>query len=122
MATILYPPSLPQTPLLSGYQEILADNLVRNQMDTGPPQTRPKSTAPRKQITWPMVLSQAQKTALISFFEDDLSFGSSEFQHTLGDDVNQVVFYKFQGPPKFSSLGGDQWKVTLDLELIRLVP
>ena len=120
MPTAVYPASLPQVPLI-GYRETLADNLVRNEFDVGPPKTRPRSTAPRKQMTWAMNLTQAQKETLVSFFEDSLAFGSLEFQHRLPDDAGQQAIFKFTEPPQFNLISPTTWSVSMSVELLRLV-
>ncbi|KKM60608.1 hypothetical protein LCGC14_1540110 [marine sediment metagenome] len=118
---VLYPESLPQFPQISGYTEQLQDNLIRNTTGVGPPKTRPRSTAPRKTVSFPITLTQTQKDILDTFFKTNLSFGTSEFQLHLPDDSGTEAIYKFLKPPAFRSIGGDKWSVTLQLEIIREV-
>lgn len=120
MPIAVYPPSLPKVPLL-GYRETLADNLVRNEMEIGPPKTRPRSTAPRKQMVWTMNLTQTQKNTLVFFYETTLTFGSLEFQHQLPDDSGQQAIFKFSEPPQFNLTSPTTWSVTMTVEMLRLV-
>ncbi len=121
MPTAVYPSSLPQAPQFQGYQEQLQENLVRNTTGVGPPKTRPRSTAPRKAITWIMTLTPAQKTTLSTFFETTLVFGSLEFQHQLPDDPATQAIYKFSTPPQFSARGPNLWTVSMSLMIVRNV-
>lgn len=121
--TVLYPASLPSFPQI-GYTEKLQDNLIRNETGVGPPKTRPRSTAPRKTVSFPLTLNQTQKETLDTFFQSSLAFGSSEFQSHLPDDSGTEAIYKFLSPPTFRAIsaGTDRkWTTTLQLEIIREV-
>ena len=119
--TVLYPASLPQIPQISGYSEQLQDNLIKNITGVGPSKSRPRSTAPRKTVSFPITLTQTQKETLDAFFQSSLAFGSLEFQLTLPDDSSTNAIYKFLNPPAFRSIGGSKWTTTLKLEIIREV-
>lgn len=116
--TVLYPTTLPQFPQI-GYTEEYEDNLIRNEVGVGPSKTRPRSTAPRKKISFTITLTQSQKSTLEDFFKTSLAYGSLEFQHHLPDDATTNAIYKFQSPLQFKMLSPSAWSVTMKLEITR---
>jgi len=119
---VLYPANLPPLhTVIVGHEEAFPDNLVRNEMDVGPPKTRPRSTAPRRAFNLPFVLHSDQREDLEEFFFNELVYGSLEFQASLPHDENQQAIYKFRSRPVLRSLGSEQWSTVFDLELLRMV-
>ena len=118
---VLYPESLPQFPQISGYTEQLQDNLIHNTTGVGPSKSRPRSTAPRKTVSFPITLTQIQKETLDTFFKTNLAFGASEFQLHLPDDSGTEAIYKFLKPPAFRMISPTVWTTTMNLEIVREV-
>lgn len=121
MATAAYPASLP-TARIDGYQEGLPDNLVRNEMSVGPPQTRRRSTLPLVPVQVSLILTASQKTTLTDFFNDTLQHGSLQFQATdFADPSGTDYLYQFREPPQLRPIGGGNWSTTLQLWRVRPV-
>ncbi len=113
-----YPGDLPQYPLL-GHKEALPDNLERNKMDVGPPQTRPKSTSPRRKVEMTFHMTDAQKASFVTFYDDTLVQGSLEFTHFLPDAPATPITFQFTKAPIINNLSFNLWKVRYDLWYLR---
>jgi len=113
-----YPASLPQYPKL-GHKEGLPDNLARNKMDSGPPQTRPTSTNPKRPVSMSFHMTDAQKATFVSWFIDTLVQGSLEFVHFLPDAPSTQIVFQFKKEPTLEHKSFDLWLVKYDLWDIR---
>ena len=115
----VFPASLPQFPVL-GHQEGTPDNLERNQMDTGPPQTRQISTLPKRPVSMNFMMTDAQKITMTAFFRTTLKDGSLEFTHFLPDNPSTLIVFKFRKAPVFNNKSFNLWSIKLDLWFLRL--
>jgi len=113
-----FPTSLPQSPLL-GHQQSMNDNLERNQMDVGPPQTRRVSTLPKKAVAMTFMMNDAQKITFETFFESTLKDGSLEFTHFLPEATGTLIVFKFRKTPIFTNKGFNIWSVKFELWQLR---
>lgn len=77
-----WPSSLPQAPLVQGYSETFADNLLRTPMDKGPVKVRRRTTRGVKTFAITFRLTAAQAATFTTFFEDTLSDGALSFTFT----------------------------------------
>lgn len=119
MVTVVYPGNLPQFSQLGGRDQ-LADNLVVNEMETGPPQTRRRNTLVFSPLDVPFRVKTATKEDIETFYNDTLANGSLEFQKVDFLEPGGTTFvYKFRSPPSFDWMGGEIWTTTFQLWKIR---
>lgn len=107
--------TLPDKPDTSGYSEEYADPVIRNEMDSGPEKQRLKYTAIPLNISCQMNLSSAQKTTLLNFWKNTISYGSESFEWLNWDDDSSAN-YRFTAPPKVVTVTGDLWTMSLTLQ------
>lgn len=77
-----YPASLPQQPLVDGYEEGFPNTLVRTQMDKGPDKVRRRFTAGTRTFTIQLLLDETQVQTLDDFIDIDLEGGALRFDWT----------------------------------------
>lgn len=76
----VWPPSLPQAPLIDGYSDTLPKTTVRTQMDAGPAKARSRFTAGVEPVKYTLPhLTNDQKETLKGFFNNTLSGGALSF-------------------------------------------
>jgi hypothetical protein len=117
-----WPASLPQKPLVDGYEERTPSTLVRTQMDKGPDKVRRRHTAGTRTFAQQLELSGSQVSTLESFIDSDLDGGALQFdwQHPrTGANV------KFRFVPldestlvSYSTIGDDVYRVQMQLEIL----
>lgn len=115
MANAQWPGSLPSRPLYDGYQEVLANVVLRTQMDAGAAKVRRRFTAGVRVIRCNISLTSAQKGTLDNFFNDTLDGGSLRFDW-VRVDTGATVAYRFTSPPQHVPDGPNLWRTTLQLE------
>lgn len=74
-----WPTSLPQSLNIDGYVEGQESNVVRTSMDVGPDFVRRRYTALKRMAAGSMILTDAQYTTLLTFFNTTLRGGSLAF-------------------------------------------
>ncbi len=108
-----WPGSLPQNALVRGYGEQLEKNSVATITDTGPGKSRPKFSDVGLGFTIGMVLTEAQKDTLDTFFHITLQDGENSFTHV--DPIARTSMdFEFIKEPNYKSLGSE-FQVTLNL-------
>lgn len=111
-----WPASLPQAPLI-GLEEEPPDTTLRTKMDAGPDKTRPRFTAGVRNFSWPIRLTDTQKTTFDDFFINDLARGALAFTH-INPTTKAVVSFRLTARPKYKLIGPTKWVVTLALEIL----
>lgn len=86
-------------------------------MDVGPPKVRRRTTANVASLTVPFLLSAAQATALIDFYEDDAAYGAIAFNFT-HPRTGATVSCRFVEPPQLGTSNGSYFPVTVQLEVL----
>jgi hypothetical protein len=109
-----WPGTLPEFFQVGGFVEIGADNVIRSPMDVGPDKLRLRTTASTRRHTGNMWLTTAQYTALRTFFETTQSYGALSFTMDDAHGVNKT--FRFLNPPRYNTVGPNNWQVKLDLE------
>lgn len=112
----VWPATLPQAPLL-GHTEAAPDLVLRTGMDAGPAKVRRRFTAGVREIAFPMLLDEAQVTALDEFYVTALAGGALRFDHAL-PRTGAVVQYRFIAPPEYELIAPMRWRATLKLEVL----
>lgn len=109
-----WPEQLPQTPLLDGFSEEIADDaVIRSSVSAGTAKTRPRYTSVREIVDEQYLLTLSQYKIFKDFFKDDLKFGAERF--TKYDPVEQEQReYRIVGEYGYSQ---DGIYITISLEL-----
>jgi hypothetical protein len=113
----VWPVSLPQDFLRNSYQSAAAENRIRSQPDTGPAKVRRRSTANVRPMAGNMNITDAQLTALKTFYDTTTLSGSLPF--TFPDpETAATLLVRFDGVPGWSYVSPDVWLVMLKLEVL----
>lgn len=111
MAT--WPTTLPQTPLLEGFQDTPQDAVLRSEFD-GYTKQRNRFTAVLHNVSESYLLTKQQYQTFKQFYRDTLQNGAVEFiKPDPIDDINRR--YRFKEPYEADMMGLDIM-VTLELE------
>lgn len=108
-----WPATLPQSPLLEGFDDTPQNSVLRSEFD-GYTKQRNRYTAVLNNVTERYYMTQAQFTTFVNFYTSTLSNGSEEFikpDPVLGVDKA----YRFVEPYSMERVGLD-WIVTINLE------
>lgn len=116
-----WPLSLPQAPLLAGFQFSPQGNVASFGTEVGPGKARRRSTARVRQLPFNTHMSDAQLDDFIAFFEDDLADGALPFDLTdpVSGGTRSFRFSSPQESPYTSSkIGPDLWLVATQLMML----
>ncbi len=115
--TINYPSDLPQSFLVSGFEEAPQDTRIRTNMDAGPPQMRRRFTQPIRFITGSMYLTKAQVATFDIFYENTLNGGVSSFiwKHPR---TGANTSFRFINRPSYASVTNDLYITSFTLEAL----
>lgn len=116
MPNAVWPLSLPQEPDI-GHIEEAPNNLLRTQMDVGPPKVRRRYTAAVRSVEMPLELDDAQTTTLHDFFTTTLKDGADLFDWKLPRTGGAVTF-RFVKPPKYECIHPKRYQTVLSLEIL----
>jgi len=115
MAT--WPSTLPQSVELKAYSQSNDDQVIRSTMGYGPAKLRRRTTTVIQMVAFSLTLTDAQKDALITFYDTTLTGGTAEFDWT--DHLNGgTVSYRFKAPVQWTSLGNGRWNATMSMEIV----
>jgi hypothetical protein len=112
---VAYPASLPQSPLLDGYEEEDQETALRSNMEIGPAKTRSRTTSAVTKIMWPTLLTNAQKTTLQTFYQTTVARGATSFTIT-EPETAVTITVRIIKAPKYKKVSHDKWGVVLELE------
>jgi len=110
----VWPGTLPDFFQVGGFVETGAVNTIRSTMDVGPDKLRRRTTTGIRRHQGDMWLTEAQYALMRTFYEDTHAFGSLSF--TMDDAHGTNRTFRFITPPKYTTVGPNNWKVRLDLE------
>ena len=112
----LWPASLPQIPLQSGFSQSRKDNNIRSQMGYGPDKTRRRTTVAIQSVIAAIELLEDELYILDDFYEANsaIPWTWKDFQQPSMPDAS----YRFMSPPAYRPMGGQWWSVTLNLEIM----
>ena len=112
-----WPSTLPQRFLAADYSDTLPDNVIKTQMDSGPPKRRRKTTANIRIISGSMIMTTAQWNSLVTFFQDTLNETLPFNLPEPGNDEGGLLNVVFSGPPQRQYFGPGRWHVALRFEV-----
>ena len=116
MATI-WPTTLPQKVLRSGFSEKSTPNVIKVDLGVGAPQTRPRGTFQNKAYSCAIRITGTQKIAFDNFYQYTTLSGTQPFEMPDFYVENAVIITKFdpETPPSVTSIGGDYFDVAFVL-------
>lgn len=114
----VWPATLPQALLRSGFGHALAADAIEFEPEIGPPMTRRRSTAAPEPISGAVQVDQAQFEVFRSFWRDTLRSGTLPFtwRHPISGEVVTMQFTG--GPPQTSPVSGGLFRVSLSLLIL----
>lgn len=109
----IWPTTLPQKPLLEGYENTPQNSVLRSDFD-GYTKQRNRFTAVIHNVSESYLLSDDQYTTFKQFFSSNLKNGAEEFRK-INPELGVEEIYRFVGPYQ-STYNGVQWVVECNLE------
>lgn len=111
----VWPTTLPQFVLESGYQEQLPKNAVETEMESGPPKVRRRFTQVFRKFSVSMIMDQAQAAVFEAFYLTTCASGSIAFEW-VHPRTRAAMTLRFTGsPPSYAPFGGNYVRVSFAL-------
>ena len=110
-----WPLTLPQQLSRQGYTEALPDNVIRSTVDAGPEKRRQRFTAAVRPLNGSMVMTSVQLETLETFF-GTIASGAEAFDFPSPRGAG-IVSVAFSQPPSWVNVGGDTYRVSLEMEI-----
>jgi hypothetical protein len=110
----IWPPPLPQGFLDGSNTETAENNLLRSEMDVGPPKVRRRTTAGAGMLEGIVFMTQAQHTLFLQFWRSTLRSGALAFQLA-------TTLLRFKEPPSWTTVRtsvGMCYQVSMKLEVL----
>ena len=111
-----WPGTLPATPIIGGYQEVFANNVVRSDMDTGYAKVRKRSTAAPKIYRFVYSLTAAQVTTLNTFFDTTINSGADTFTMTHPRTSASETWRIISPPEVMTSANTSDYRAVVNME------
>lgn len=127
----IWPFTLPQKPLISGYSEVMPSNLLRSETETGPAKVRRRGGAKPVVAQASYIMSTEQIQLLDKFVYETIDGGAvcfdwprPKFKSSQGGYVRARLLPSSDGLFTITSVDNtsDFWSVTLSLELFPDIP
>lgn len=131
MAGAIWPLTLPQTPLISGYSETMPSTLLRSETETGPAKVRRRGNAKPVTVQASYILNTEQMELLDTFVYEIIGGGAvcfdwprPRFKSGDGGYVRARLIPASDGLYSRSVVDSttDFWNVTLSLEIFPNIP
>ena len=110
--------TLPRFPLLAGYTDGEANNVIRSQINISISKLRRRSGAGSSVVAFPVLLTNAQKINLENFYKVDLRDGIRVFVLELPGE-QEISRLRFVVPPSYRAVTHDFWSTELQFEIVR---
>lgn len=114
MTNIQWPKELPQIMRLEGLSGKLRTAVVRTDMDAGPQKTRRRYTVSQKDFSGSVVVTEAQRQILETWYEEILGNGALRFVMTDPQTLKPAEFRFLEDYSEDSADG--LWTITMKLE------
>jgi hypothetical protein len=118
MASITWPPGLPQNAQQDGYSERPPDTTVRSDVSVGPPKLRRRQTNTSYPVSARYIMTDSEVSTLRDFYVNTAANGSKKFDWPnprTGNTVEAV----FTGPPSWTPRNsGLYYTVSVELEVL----
>ena len=116
MAIPVWPTSLPQKPLMAGFQEKPQNIMVRSQTDVGPVKARRRTTVAVTNFEMQFRLTSAQLATFRTFYATDIQSGvlTYSWKHPVS---NVTGVFRLVEPPQIAPAGAS-WLIGLKVEML----
>jgi len=118
VSVIDWPTSLPQQPLIEGFQESPAGMKIRTPMDAAVAKQRNRFSNTAYKFTAPFLMTNAQYTTFKTFFNDTLNFGTLEFNQQVPGNTSTTQVVRFTDENYTPSFLGNLVRVVCNLEIL----
>lgn len=112
----VWPSSIAQVVVPGTYQETPPNNLLRTQMDAGPPKVRRRYTAGVRPISFSIPVTKTDTETLDVFYVTTLKDGEQPFDWT-HPRTGVATTFKFRREPTYTDFGAIFY-ARLDLEIL----
>ena len=116
--SVIWLSTFPQFPLLAGYTDGEADNVIRSAIKVSIGNLRTRSGAGPISISFPVLLTNNQKINLENFYITDLKGGIRVFVLKLPGE-QEISRLRFSSPPSYRAVTHEHWNAKLDLEVVK---
>jgi hypothetical protein len=114
---LIWPPSLPSSPLVSGFQETAPTLVIRSSMDVGPPKVRRRATSGIGQIQCRYTLSRVLMNTLDDFYFGPAGGGAVAFEWRHPRRA-VTVLVRFREPPSYTAEDPEIYTATVALDVL----
>lgn len=111
-----WPATLPQSPLIEGFEYEFGEGAIHTEMDIGPPKSRRRSSSVAEPLIYPILVDMTQLSDLKTFFYTTTGMGVSPFNMPTPFGTKLVKFTKAPKP----KVAGRHDLFRVDLELVIL--
>jgi len=112
-----WPGTLPSEPLIANNSEQAPDVVARTEMSVGPAKVRRRVTAGYSPTHWVFLMTDAQLSTFLTFFNDTSEGGAETWTITHPRTAGSETM-RFIGQPAWYKRGPDKWIVEFDCELM----
>lgn len=116
--SVIWLSTFPQFPLLAGYTDGEADNVIRSAIKVSIGNLRTRSGAGPISISFPVLLTNNQKINLENFYIAKLKGGIRVFVLKLPGE-QEISRLRFSSPPSYRAVTHEFWSAQLSLEIVR---
>jgi hypothetical protein len=109
---------LPQTLLVDGYGQSLADTTIKSPMDAGPAKVRRRFTAGVEPVSGTMIMDATELAALDTFYNTTLLGGSLRFSWTKPPAHTVSCEMRFTEPPTWTAVEPGTYEVSMSFEVL----
>ena len=113
---ILWPETLPQAFLLDSYRSARPQTVLRSKPEAGPAITRRRFSKGVTPFGGEMMMSKAQRNALVVFFDETLEGGALAFRFPAQDGSADTWDVRFTAEPEEGWVSATHWRVSLAME------
>jgi len=118
MASQVWPASLPQSPLIQGFEEQPPKTSITTQMDQGPAKKRRRATTNVRPIVAQFIMDKSQVDTFDTFYNDTTAGGSLRFDFK-NPRTGVTKEFRFRDTmPTITPLSGDLFRVNVELEIM----
>lgn len=119
MAIQEWPATLRDTLEAAGFSQSARPNSIRTNIEAGLDKVRRRYTSPTILVNGSMILTHAQYVTMEYFYNTDLQGGVNRFKFK--DPATDIIYeYRMISPPKYNSIGGPYYRVSLEMERLNL--
>lgn len=117
MSTPIWPSTLPQRLLQSGYSQAPASNRISQDMDVGPAKVRRRSAAGPRPVTGSIMVTLEELQIFEAFYVEDLMSGTLRFSWVDPIHTDTTVEMRFKEDPTWVARDIN-FEVSMSLEIL----